>query len=824
MRAVIIKNSFNTGEISPYTLARTDLDKYKNGCEQLQNYIPLITGGITRRPGSRFIYAALGPSRLVPFVFSSSQSYVLEFGNQELRFFTVSTGGVPGIILSSSVPYVVATPYNTSVDDLWDLKFAQQGDVMYITHPNHPVMKLSRIAVANWQLTQPGFQSPPTHAFDQDISGGTITLTPGATTGTGITFTASAAVFILADIGKFIISGAGAGIITALGGSTTPDGTTAATLYPQATVDIEDNFASTGAIAAGSWLMRGAPQSYGAYGSFASGGLWLASSNLGPGGEQQLWGFQYFPAYATASNAAINIGVLQDTWREIDIGRYVVLGGSVGLITALTSAQQVSVRLFSPIEDSYSVTIAPETNPQSITVALPQAGGSWSVEDAAFGAVNGYPTACYFIQDRFILAGSAGLPLNVWASRTDNYENFAKGPAAADGLDFAINSATQQPIKALCEFRGNLGVFTARDEFMVGGGIVQLSSASPQALQPDNVTAVKQSTNGTARVQPLVVQNMLVYVWRSKLAAAEMSYNIYQANFGSRNLSILAEIITTTGMKEMAYQQYPFFIIWFTTLDNEMVGLTYEVEQQVWGWHRYFTGQDLAVADKVVSMCPISDSSDATGEQVDNLWTCTARAVNGQTIYSIEFADPTLNTDCALQNVFGSSVASVSGLGYLQGRTVQVKVDGMYLGEFVVPVSGVVNFQQVYPEGGRNVEVGLPYVSRALPVRPEVGGGGQTVQGLKKKWDRVWLRVYNTVNVLISAGAAIKAATPYGNYRLLGRQPNTPLATAVPPFTGDVRLDGPLGDDFDGQVLIQQDQPFPSTILGIFGSLTIGEQ
>ena len=63
VRTVIIQNSFDTGEISPYTLARTDLAKYKNACERLENFIPLVTGGITRRPGMRFIVPALGPSR-----------------------------------------------------------------------------------------------------------------------------------------------------------------------------------------------------------------------------------------------------------------------------------------------------------------------------------------------------------------------------------------------------------------------------------------------------------------------------------------------------------------------------------------------------------------------------------------------------------------------------------------------------------------------------------------------------------------------------------------------------------------------------------------
>lgn len=806
-RIVTIKNSFNTGEISPYTLARTDLDKYKNACESLQNFIPLITGGITRRPGTRYVYQALGPSRLIPFVYNSGQSFILEFGNLQLRFFTIS-GGVPGVITSGGSPYVVTTPYNTASDDLWDLKFAQQGDVMYITHPNHPVMKLSRVTNTNWTLIQPTFSSPPLYAQDQDVgTDKSATLTPGATTGSGIAFTASNPVFIQGDIGKFIVSGAGLGLITALAGSTTTDGVTGATLYPQATVKIVDAFASTAAIAAGSWLLRGPPQSYAGFGG-VSGGNWIASRKLGAGGGQLVYTWDSFIKDGGA------VGTLsQDTFRAIDLNRYIVLGGAVGQIVSVVTAGEVIVQVYSAIEDTY-------TDANGNVIALMQSGGVWSILDQAFTAGNGYPNAVLFMQDRLLFAGTAAQPLQIWGSRTGDYENFAKGPQDNDGLDLGINAATQQPIRALIEFRGNLGCFTAREEYMVGGGIVQISANSPQALTPGNVTAVKQSQNGAARVQPLVVQNMLIYIWRSKYSASEMSYNIYQANFGSRNLNILHELITTSGFKEMYYQQYPYFALWFTTLDNQLVGLTYEVEQQVWGWHRHFTGQDLSSPDGVVSVCPIPNP---TNEQDDNLWICTKRTVNGSTVYSIEIFDSTLNTDAASQTTFGGKVTSVSGLGYLQGRTVQLKADGMYIGTFVVPSSGIVDFHTVWPEGGYDIEVGLPYTSYALTVRPEMGGPGQTVQGLRKQWNKVWLRVYNTINLLLGAGPSIQTNPPKPT-RLLGRRPSDPLGVAPALFTGDVPLEGNLGADFDGRILIEQDQPFPMTVLAPFGIVTLGDQ
>jgi len=557
MRAVIIQNSFNTGEISPYTLARTDLAKYKNACERLENFIPLITGGITRRPGQRMVIAALGPSRLIPFEFNSQQTFALEFGNQVTRFFTRNAQGVPGVILNGSVPYSIATPYNTATDDLWDIKFVQQGDVMYLVHPNRPPQKLSRVSDTNWILQAPGFHSPPTHAFDQDVSNGAITLTPGATSGRGVNFVASAPVFIAGDVGKFIVIGAGLAIINSINAVSGVDPVTGAKLSTTAVCDIVDGIQVGGVVAAGGWLLRGPPQGYLEYATNQAvpGPQVHLSRKIGAGQPQEVYTFHEY----RADGQPWDNSKLQDCFRTIDVGRYLVAGGAVAIILSLMSASHAMVRTYSPIEDTTT------TATNGDVVAAPQSGGTWTVEDEAFSEANGYPNAVTFEQDRLIYGGTAALPLQVWGSRTGDYENFAKGPGDSDGLDFGINAAIQEPIRGLCEFRGNLGVFTAREEYMVGGGIITLSSASPQALTPGNATAVRQSKNGSTRVQPQVIQNMLIYLWRSARNASEMQYNIYQANFGSRNLNILHELIATSPIKEMAWQEFPNFVDWFTT-------------------------------------------------------------------------------------------------------------------------------------------------------------------------------------------------------------------------------------------------------------------
>ena len=47
--------NFNGGEFSPKIDARSDTEKYVSGCRTLENMIPLIFGGVEKRPGTEFI-------------------------------------------------------------------------------------------------------------------------------------------------------------------------------------------------------------------------------------------------------------------------------------------------------------------------------------------------------------------------------------------------------------------------------------------------------------------------------------------------------------------------------------------------------------------------------------------------------------------------------------------------------------------------------------------------------------------------------------------------------------------------------------------------
>ena len=99
-KLVHTQNSFSSGELSPLLKGRTQMAQYSNGCETLTNMVVLPQGGVTKRPGTKFIREvknSANTTRLIPFVVGSSQSYILEFGNQYVRFYRDG-----GILLSTA--------------------------------------------------------------------------------------------------------------------------------------------------------------------------------------------------------------------------------------------------------------------------------------------------------------------------------------------------------------------------------------------------------------------------------------------------------------------------------------------------------------------------------------------------------------------------------------------------------------------------------------------------------------------------------------------------------------------------------------------------
>ena len=218
-------SAFTAGEISPRLEGRTNLEKYSQGLSDLTNMVVMPHGGVTRRPGTEYLGEVKSSSvktRLIPFQFKTSDTYILEFGNQVMRVFrndlqvlnssaksiTAITKANPGVLTSSSHGfsngdevfvdsiggmtelngrnyrvanattntftltdlfgnamdttnfttytsggtateiYETSTPYAEA--DLFDIRFVQSADTMYLVHPSYDIRTLTRTDHNAW--------------------------------------------------------------------------------------------------------------------------------------------------------------------------------------------------------------------------------------------------------------------------------------------------------------------------------------------------------------------------------------------------------------------------------------------------------------------------------------------------------------------------------------------------------------------------------------------------------------------------------------------------------------------------------------------------
>lgn len=190
-----IQPSFAGGEIGPSLYGRVDMSKYQVALRKCDNFIVRQYGGVENRPGTRFIGEAKYADRkcrLIPFQFSTIQTYALEFGHNYMR--VIKDGAY--VLDGSNAIYELAMPYADA--DLFRIKFTQSADVLTLVHPAYPPQELRRYAHDNWQIVNVETKNGP---FDDINVDEAITVYASASTGT-ITLTASAAIFGAEQVGK----------------------------------------------------------------------------------------------------------------------------------------------------------------------------------------------------------------------------------------------------------------------------------------------------------------------------------------------------------------------------------------------------------------------------------------------------------------------------------------------------------------------------------------------------------------------------------------------------------------------------------------------
>lgn len=152
MKQYVIKNNFSAGELSPTLYTRTDIQQYSNGAKKLLNVIPLVEGGIRKRPGTLFLTTSAASVRLIPFVVNSDQAYMLILKPLSIQIFNPRT---------KAVIATVTTPYTAA--QIPELQFVQYRYEMFFTHNDVPVQRFrSSTDFSNWEFSEFVYTNAPT--------------------------------------------------------------------------------------------------------------------------------------------------------------------------------------------------------------------------------------------------------------------------------------------------------------------------------------------------------------------------------------------------------------------------------------------------------------------------------------------------------------------------------------------------------------------------------------------------------------------------------------------------------------------------------------
>ena len=895
---------------------RTDFAKYFNGASNIENFVVLPHGPVTRRPGTYFvseIKTSANSTRLIPFSFSTEQTYVLEFGNQYIRFFkdngqitegdktiTAITKANPAVVTSSSHGYSngdfvnisavvgmtevngktfkvadkttntfelqdidgndinsssyttyssagtankiyqITTEYTTA--QLFDLKFAQSADVMYICHNSHEVMKLSRTGHTSWTLSEVDFAETGPY---MDVNTTTTTITPASSgTGTSVNFTASAIVGInggvgwaTTDVGRILKFNSGEAVIT---------GRTNTTVV---VCTITKAFANTDATA--SWQLgsfsdtTGHPSSV----SFFEQRLVFASTTDQPQTlffsksgdyENMTSGTNASDAmvYTIASNQVNAIKSLKATRTLICMttgGEYAVSSGSAQ--DAITPTN-INIRK----QSNYGSAGVDALSIGNATIFLQRA--KRKIRELAYN----FDTDGYQAPDMTILSEhitESGItqmdyqqePYSVvWCVRTDGvlagltYNRLEQVVAWHRHIFGGKSDTTKNIIQQQISFTSNSTIVSTTNNTitLTSHG---LSTADPVYYYAGS-NAIGGLNNSSLYYTIASDSNTIKLATTAANATAGTAISLTSAPSSDTTQYIYQGVnIQTDIIYSVAHGLQSGEIIYYDNTGTSITGLSENT--------KYYVGKvddnQFQLYAKSDLLTPVNLTAAHTSEQTDNIlkhaevesvaiingdadedqvWVIIKRWINGAVRRYVEYFTPfNFSKDLTAFHYVdsgltysGGSTTSLTGLDHLEGEQVAIVGDGAAQNNKTVS-SGAVTIDTSSEEA----KIGLLYSSDLQTMRLDEGYSETTQTKTKRIYD-LSVRFHETVGA--SVGPNVDNLTAI-NFRDSSASMNLP----VPLFTGDkfIEFDSDYGTE--GLVYVQQPQALPMTILGIYPRL-----
>lgn len=583
-----VQPSFAGGEISPSIYSRTDISKYQTSLKTCRNFVVHTSGGASNTPGTRFVkrskYYDTKTCRVQEFIFNREQRYVLEVGEEYIRFYTA--GAIIEVITSDLDAWSIATPYvkgdfvqygslayycivantgeqpDTQVgfwtqqtifevptpyqeDDLADLNFESSADTIFITTNDYQTRVLQRFGEADWRIS---LYEPEDGPFMSENDDDDFTVTPSMFDGSG-TLTASEALFDADHVGalwKFRHYVESQTVSQDFGSATS------STLIKC--------FTTWRLITHGTWTATFKIEK-----STDSGSTWTTLRTFS--------GANDFNAN-TSGTEDIDLNP-EPFYLRITVSSY-------------TSGTLSVVLTTDPFFQDGVVQITAYTSPLLVnatvlkTLGFATATNAWS--EGSWSDFRGWPAVCRFYQDRLCFANTPSEPMTGWITQTGNYYSFLRHSTllATDGITFNIPSRQLNAINGLLAF-DRLILFTS-------GSIWSIGPPEGSAFTPnDPAPSLKvEEYVGSQGINPAVVGSEAIYVQANGKVIRNIGYEFSSNRFTGSDLNVLSRhLIENWEITDIAYQRDPDSIVWMVRSDGVLIGMTYMKEQEVVAWHRH---------------------------------------------------------------------------------------------------------------------------------------------------------------------------------------------------------------------------------------------
>jgi len=620
----IAQRSFAGGEISPALYGRVDIVKYSTGLRTCRNFIVARHGGVYNRAGTTFVGEVKDSTktvRLIPFIFNSDQTYVLEFGNLYMR--VVRNGAQ---VTETAQAITGITNANPAVLTYSGADNYANGDEVYISGvigAMAPYVNGRNFKVANLNAGANTFELQYMDAATNVNSTGFGAYTSGGTIAEVHTIVTPYVEADLQDL-QYVQS---ADVITIVHPNYAPRelSRTGHTSWTLSVISFDPSIARPTAVAV---VAGGAGTGTYRYKITAIKAETFEESLSGTEAADTITAItQANPAVVSAAahgyangdevlitgvvgmtqvnnRVFIVAGVTAGTFqlKDVDSTGYTAYssGGSSfrtsGVVTAAAAPTPAAphVITWTAVTNAIEYNVYKETNgiygfiavapaaTFSDTGITPDTSDTPPVATNLFKLTGDFPSAVSYFQQRRIFANTDNDPEKILCSRSAQQKNFTTHQPLTDddAVIFEITGRQVNEIKHIVDI-GALVVFTSGGEWTIEGDPSGI-------LTPTDINPKQRSYNGSGSLSPLIVGGNALYLQSRSSIIRDLAFDFQVESYRGNDLTIFApHLFEGYTIRDWAYQQIPHSIVWAVRSDGKLIGLTYVREHQVWGWHRH---------------------------------------------------------------------------------------------------------------------------------------------------------------------------------------------------------------------------------------------